>query len=175
MESKACKGWNLTTTHLVGKCPAFQLALAIAGQWRKEDLPVIRHKHPKDRHHHGPVRQLRLHLLLQVASHWGIWLVKTCKNRAIQTFQTVSQAAKLQASPAGAVDEAAVKKVGDELRALKEKLKQEATCGCSRLVYAGIIELEPVLVNADTPSKLLSSETNKGVSTTNYWPWSLSN
>lgn len=55
-----------------------------------------------------------------------------------------------------------MKKVGDELRALKEKLKQEATCGCSRLVYAGIIELEPVLVNADTPSKLLSSETNKG-------------
>lgn len=55
-----------------------------------------------------------------------------------------------------------MKKVADELRALKEKLKQEATCGCGRLVYAGIIELEPVLVNADTPSKLLSPENNKG-------------
>lgn len=114
----------------------------------------MRHKHPKDRPHHGPVRQLRLHLLLQVASHWGIWLVKTCKTESSEPSKPFR---KLQAAstPAGAVDEAAVKKVADELRALKEKLKQEATCGCSRLVYAGIIELEPVLVNADTPSKLL--------------------
>eukprot|EP00434_Breviolum_minutum_P016797 symbB.v1.2.014817.t1/scaffold1090.1/size140082/6 len=35
------------------------------------------------------------------------------------------KAAAATPSPAGAVDEAAVKKVGDELRALKEKLKQE--------------------------------------------------